>query len=136
MVARVYVLQEGNMLAPSGDALVRSCDGIFITFLTNNKTFSAKEAMTPTGYDSFTEKVNFIAVNFPPQLPEEFVPPGLPFQVLPNMKLITPDRSDLGLGLTGAADTIVFKFNEETPIMLFQFYKTSGVWFSRTSHIN
>jgi hypothetical protein len=126
-----FRVMDGPQLLYGGDAIVTSCDGVQITFLATGGTFEAKSAFTEKGYDSFVGNLDFIAETFLPPFPEELRVRGVFFQVFPRLEYITPDRSELALGASGVADTVVFRLREpngEPRFMLLQFYEVSDSW--------
>ncbi len=126
----------GGGLEVKGSVTVTSCGGVWMTYADGTSIDVAEAFVSDTGLDFFKSDLDYVALMLQSYgtVPAEYRPNNKVFTLLPSRGSITPEHSDLALSTSGLADTIVFKFDEDSPIMLLKFYAIGGAWFGSQLH--
>lgn len=126
---------SGGGLEIKGPVTITSCGGVWMTYADGASINVAEAFASDEGFDFFKMNLDYVALMLQDYgiVPAEYRPNNKVFTMLPSRGSITPEHSDLALSTSGLADTIVFKYSDDEPIMLLKFVAVGGAWFGSHS---
>lgn len=122
---------SGTTFEYRGLVHVTACGGLWLVYEDGSHLDIKNTFATEDGFDFFETHLTYVArmLQLYGPVPMEYLPEGPAIRMMPSLDTITPDRSDLALSTSGVADTIVFRFSDQHPLMLLKFFSAGRWWF-------